>query len=157
MDLASGRVPIGCGVYKIKYKANGSINKYKARLVAKGYTQMEGINYFYTFSLVAKITTISVLLFIAAIKGWHLEQLDVNNVFLHGDLHEEIYITLPHGLLTSNNAQVYKLHKSLYGLKKSSRKWYSNLSSIFYLLVTLNPKHTTSYMLCQIKLVSLLY
>ena len=97
-------------VYKFKTRANGSIEKYKACLVARGFSQQYELDYDETFSLVAKITIVCVLIALAAIKSWKLWQMDVKNAFLHGELDREIYMEQPKGFESKAQPDyIYKL------------------------------------------------
>ena len=83
------------------------------------------MDYEETFAPVAKINIIHVLLSFAANFDWPLQQFDVKNAFLYGDLSEEVYMDLPSGYGTANGTRVVcRLWKSLYGLKQSPRAWF---------------------------------
>jgi hypothetical protein len=85
--LPEDKKAIGCKwVYKVKHNADGFVSRYKARLVTKGYAQTYGIDYEETYSPVAKMTTVRAIIAMAVTKGWSLHEMDVKNVFLHGDL-----------------------------------------------------------------------
>ncbi|GKB72637.1 retrovirus-related pol polyprotein from transposon TNT 1-94, partial [Tanacetum coccineum] len=144
-ELPIGHKPITSKwVYKIKYKANGTLDKYKARLVVRGYNQKEGQDYKHTFSPVAKLETVRVIIALATAKDWPLHQLDVNNAFLHGYLDEEIYMIPPEGYNKAKPGQVCKLLRSLYGLKQASRQWNQELSKFICSLGFVQSKHDHS-------------
>ena len=122
---------MGCRwVFSIKYKADGSIDRYKARLVAKGFTQTHGIDYSETFSPVAKLNTVRVLLSLTTNLDWPLHQLDVKNAFLQGNLDEEVYMEVSPGYTGSIETKIVcKLERASYGLKQSPRAWFGRFSS----------------------------
>ena len=118
VPLPSHVTPITCKwVYKIKTRSDGSLERYKARHVARGFQQEQGRDYDETFALVAHMTTVRTPL-VASVKQWSISQLDVKNVFLNGELREEVYMhpslgyTIPDGM-------VCRLRRSFYSLKQA--------------------------------------
>jgi hypothetical protein len=110
-------------VFKLKRQADGSVDKYKAQLVARGFTQIYSVDYFDTFSLVARLASFRVLMALAACLGWELEAFDFNAAYLNGELDEgkEIYMQEPPGY-ESLREFVKLLLKALYGLKQAAVK-----------------------------------
>jgi len=122
-ELPPGRKAIGCKwVFKLKLNPDNSIARYKARLVAKGYSQVPGQDFMETTSPVARLASYRSLLSLAAKLNLEAHHLDIETAFLNGTLDEEIYMKAPDGLDTKEG-NIWKLQKSLYGLKQASHIW----------------------------------
>src|SRR3954465_1034918 len=125
VDLPEGRQAIeNKWIFKNKTDADGNITVYKARLVAKGFRQVQGIDYDETFSPVAMLKSVRIMLAIAAFYDYEIWQMDVKTAFLNGFLEEELYMMQPEGFVDPKGAnKVCKLQRSIYGLKQASRSW----------------------------------
>ena len=122
--LPTGQHTIGTKwVFKIKRKADGSIDKYKARLVAKGFKQKYGIDYTETFSPVVKYVTLRMVIAITKYFGWTLDQLDVVTAFFYGEMKEKAFCAIPEGVDVDDSFDCFELVKAIYGLEQASRVW----------------------------------
>ena len=121
VSLPLGKSTVGCRwVYIVKVGPDGKVDRFKTHLVAKGYTQIFGLNYCDTFSPMAKIASIHLFLSIFVMNHWPFYQLDIKNVFLHGDFQEEVYVEQSLGFVAQEESRLAcKLRYSLYGLKQS--------------------------------------
>ena len=123
-------------VYRRKFNSDGTVNKCKARFVACGYGQTYGLDYFETWSPVARITSVRILMSIVGARGWCTRQLDVETAFLHARLEEDVYVEqmkghVVHKLNDDDDDDldlVYKLNRSLYGIKQAPRRWFETLT-----------------------------
>ena len=117
-------------VYQIKTEDSSSKPLYKARLVVKGFGPEIGIDFEEIFSLVVKMSSIRVVLGLAAVQDMEIEQLDVKTTFLHGDLEEEIYMEQLEGFKVPGKENLAcRLTKSLYGLKQVPKQWHNKFDS----------------------------
>ncbi|GJV49437.1 retrotransposon protein, putative, ty1-copia subclass [Tanacetum coccineum] len=109
--------------FKKKTDIDGAVHTYKARLVAKGFTQTYGVDYEETFSPVADIRAIRILIAIAAFYDYEIWQMNVKTTFLNGHLSEEVYMVQLEGFVNPKFPnRVCKLKRSIYGLKQASRQ-----------------------------------
>jgi hypothetical protein len=93
--------------------------RYKAWSVAKGFSQFQGIYCNETFSPIAKMNSIHLVLDVVHSHKWEVHQMDVKSTFLHGDFQEEIYMEQPPGYVLNYSSLVFHFNKSIYGPKKS--------------------------------------
>ena len=114
----------GKWVYKVKTKADGSLDKYKARYVAKDFKQIEGTDYSETFAPTSKPETFRLILSLAAKENFILRQIDVKSAYLHPEIREEVYLEQPSGfekIDPTGKKLVCRLNKSIYGLKQAAK------------------------------------
>ena len=110
--------------FKKETDMDGKVHTYKARLIAKGFKQTHGIDYHETFSPIAMVKYIRILIAIAAYHDYEILKIDVKTAFLNGNLLEDVYMTQLEGFVQpKNSCKVCKLQRSIYGLKQASRSW----------------------------------
>ena len=131
VELPKGKKVVGTKwVFKNKLDEAGKVVKNKARLVAKGYSQQEGIDYTKTYTSVAHIEAIHILLSFVAHNRMKLYQMDAKSAFLNGLIQEKVYVEQPPRFESDTLPNhVFNLNKVMYGLKQAPRAWYENLSS----------------------------
>ncbi|CAI5467774.1 unnamed protein product [Closterium sp. Yama58-4] len=117
----------GMWIFRVK-RPPGSPPVFKARYVARGFSQREGVDFFHTFSPTPKMTTLRVLLHIAAQRDYELHSLDFSTAFLQGSLHEEIWLRRPPGFTGSvPPGTQWRLQRPVYGLRQAPREWHDTL------------------------------
>ncbi|CAI7876391.1 unnamed protein product [Closterium sp. NIES-54] len=132
-------IVIGMWIFRVKWPP-GSPPVFKARYLARGFTQRQGVDYFQTFSPTPKMTTLRVLLHVAAQRDYELHSLDFSTAFLQGSLHEEIWLRRPPGFTGSfPPGTQWSLRRPVYGLRQAPREWHDTQRTT---LAALGAQHT---------------
>ncbi|CAI7783633.1 unnamed protein product [Closterium sp. NIES-54] len=117
----------GMWIFRVK-RPPSSPPAFKTRYVARGLSLRHGVEYFQTFSPTPKMTTLRVLLYVAAQRDYELHAMDFRTDFLQGSLHEEIWLRRPPGFTWSFRAGTqWSLHRPVYGLRQAPREWHNTL------------------------------
>jgi hypothetical protein len=115
-------------VFRNKQDEYGVVTRNKTRLIAKGYSQVKDLDFDKTFTPVARLESIRMLLAYATHHGFKIYQMNINSAFLNGPIKEDVYMEQPPGFESEGYPNhVYKLHKTLYELKQAPRVWYECL------------------------------
>lgn len=129
VELPRGAKAIGSRwVFKVKRNADGSIERYKARLVAQGFSQRPGSDYHETFAPTPRWAALRAVLVLAAFEDLYLESVDISSAFLNGTLKETVFMRQPEGFEEKGAGWVWRLKRSLYGLKQAGRVWHETLN-----------------------------
>lgn len=116
-------------VFRVKLDASGQVIRHKARLVVRGFEQRAGVEFFDTFASVVRMSSLRLLLSLAAFNDWPIRQYDVTRAFLYGALEEQVYVALPEGARDAPDT-VWHLQHALYGLRQAPRAWQLHLRGI---------------------------
>ncbi|CAI7850459.1 unnamed protein product [Closterium sp. NIES-53] len=138
----------GMWIFRVK-RLPGSPPAFKARYVARGFNQRQRVDYFQTFSPTPKMTTLRVLLHVAAQRDYEIHSLDFSTAFLQGSLHEEIWLRRPPGFTGSFlTGTQWSLGRPVYGLHQAPREWHDTLRTTLAALGFVPSTADTSLFLC---------
>jgi hypothetical protein len=131
VELPPGKKVVNSGwVFKVKRHADGSVERYRARLVAKGYSQRPGFDFTEVFAPTFRPASLRLIIALAAKEGYKMRSVDISSAFTYGELEEEIYMRQPEGYHVGRPGMVFRLRKSLYGLKQAARQWSKKLRGV---------------------------
>jgi len=135
VELPSGKKAIGSKwVFQIKRNADSSIEQFKARIVAKGFSQRPGFDYLETYASTLHSATIWLILALAAIEDLHLYSVDISHAFVQSDIDTVVYVRQADGFQVNGPNWVWRLNKSLYGLKQSPRLFGRKFAEVMRLM-----------------------